>query len=167
MWGQPPSAVRSSAARLALSVPPLAETGGSSTRLDSRGRLSPHDLGLQIPCRARQVADFHKPESNLSPTIHIDSHRCGKRKGVSDAAFARTESCLCTKSGHVPVDGVHLIENTSGYRPQFLIDGKNRRSTTRSFFDSFLSFSGWCGVRGSSGVTFLIARLGKRVSEGL
>jgi len=28
-------------------------------------------------------------------------------------------------------------------------------------------FSGWCGVRGSSGVTFLIERLGRRVSEGL
>ena len=36
-----------------------------------------------------------------------------------------------------------------------------------SFFDTFLSFSGWCGVRGSSEVTFLIERLGRRVSEGL
>jgi hypothetical protein len=27
--------------------------------------------------------------------------------------------------------------------------------------------SGWCGVRGSSGITFLIARLGRRVSKGL
>jgi hypothetical protein len=26
---------------------------------------------------------------------------------------------------------------------------------THSFFDNFLSFSGWCGVRGSSEVTFL------------
>jgi hypothetical protein len=53
---------------------------------------------------------------------------------------------------------------TSAY---FSIDGKNRRSTTGSFFDSFLSFSGWCGVRGSSEVTFLIERLGRRASKGL
>jgi hypothetical protein len=73
----------------------------------------------------------------------------------------------CTKSGHRPVNGLHSIENTCTYKHVFFVDGNNRRSTTRSFFDSFLSFSGWCGVRGSSGVTFPIARLGRRVSKGL
>jgi len=38
---------------------------------------------------------------------------------------------------------------------------------TYSFFDNFLSFSGWCDVRGSSGVTVLIERLEWRVSKGL
>jgi hypothetical protein len=43
---------------------------------------------------------------------------------------------------------------------------------TGSVFDAFGgsesdTFSSWCGVRGSSGVTFLIARSGRRVSEGL
>jgi hypothetical protein len=60
----------------------------------------------------------------------------------------------CTKSGHGAVNGVHSIENTTSYKRAFFVDVKNRRSTTRSFFDSFLSFSGWCGVRGSSEVTF-------------
>ncbi len=74
---------------------------------------------------------------------------------------------LCTISGHRPVNGVHSIENTCTYNHVFFVDWKNRRSTTGSFFDSFLSFSGWCNVRDSSEVTFLIERLRKRASKGL
>jgi hypothetical protein len=73
----------------------------------------------------------------------------------------------CTIFGQGAVHGVHSIENTCSYKCVFSIDEKNRRSTTRSFFDSFLSFSGWCGVRGSSVVTVLIARLGWRARKGL
>jgi hypothetical protein len=73
----------------------------------------------------------------------------------------------CTIFGHRAVHGVHSIEKTCTYNGVFFVDGKNRRSTTRSFFDNFLSFSGWRGVRGSSEVTFLIERLGRRVSKGL
>ena len=65
----------------------------------------------------------------------------------------RNISSICTKSCHWPVHGVHSIENACTYRRVFFVDWKNRRSTTGSFFDSFLSFSGWCGVRGSSRVT--------------
>jgi hypothetical protein len=68
--------------------------------------------------------------------------------------LARTSFRHCTISGHRPVDSVHSIENTCTYKGVFFIDWKNKRSTTRSFFDSFLSFSSWCGVRGSSEVTF-------------
>ena len=59
----------------------------------------------------------------------------------------------CTIFCHRPVDGVHSIEKTCSYKGVIFIDEKNRRSTTGPFFDSFLSFSGWCGVRGSSEVT--------------
>jgi hypothetical protein len=52
------------------------------------------------------------------------------------------------------VDELHSIEKKYSYREVFFIDEKNRRRKTESFFDSFLSFSGWCGVRGSSSVTF-------------
>jgi hypothetical protein len=40
---------------------------------------------------------------------------------------------------------------------------------SHSFFDTFLSFAGWCGVRGSSEVTFRNSakRRGKRASKGL
>jgi hypothetical protein len=48
----------------------------------------------------------------------------------------------------------------------FLIDENNRRSTTRSFFDSFLSFSGWSGVRGSSEVTLYIAQMRREGKQG-
>ena len=77
-------------------------------------------------------------------------HRRGLRKNLSAHG--------CTISGHGAVNGVHSIEKTCTYKRVFFIDGKNRRSTTRSFFDSFLGFSGWCGVRGPSEVTFLTAR---------
>jgi len=89
------------------------------------------------------------------------------RKAASDKAFRKNAWQYCTKSGHRLVDDLHSIEKTSTYNRVFFIDWKNRRSRTGSFFDSFLSFSGWCGVRGSSGVTFLIARLGRRASKGL
>jgi hypothetical protein len=79
----------------------------------------------------------------------------------------KTDSMRCTIFGHPLVDGVHSIEKSDSYRSVFSIDEKNKKSRTRLFFDSFLSFSGWCGVRGSSGVTFLIERSGRRVSKGL
>ena len=84
-----------------------------------------------------------------------------------DAAFQESRCAVCTKSGQRLVDGLHSIENTCTYKRVIFVDEKNRRSTRGSFFDSFLSFSGWCGVRGSSGVTVLIARLGRRVGKGL
>ena len=83
------------------------------------------------------------------------------------AGFEKAGSIHCTIFGHPLVDGVHSIEKSDSYRSVFSIDEKNKKSRTRLFFDIFLSFSGWCGVRGSSGVTFLIERLGRRVSEGL
>ena len=51
------------------------------------------------------------------------------------------------------MDGLHSVENRDSYKRVFSIDEKNRRSRTGSFFDIFLGFSGWCGVRGSSEVT--------------
>ena len=127
----------------------------------------PNIMRIQIPCGARQVRDFHMRHLKFFPDAHIDSCQYRERKPPSDAGSAQSELRVCTKSGHTPVDDVHSIENTCSYRARFFVDGIYRRSTTRSFFDSFLSFAGWCGVRDSSGVTFLIARLGRRVSEGL
>ena len=79
----------------------------------------------------------------------------------------RTYRGGCTKSCHTPVDALHSIENKTRYECSFFIDEKNRKRKTESFFDSFLSFSGWCGVRGSSNITFLAERRRRRVSKGL
>ncbi len=86
---------------------------------------------------------------------------------MSDRGFAKNESTSCTILWQGAVNGVHSIENPCTYKRVFLIDVKNRRSTTRSFFDSFLSFSGWCGVRGSSRVTVEIERFRWRAGKGL
>jgi hypothetical protein len=54
----------------------------------------------------------------------------------------KNDSIHCTIFGHGLVDGLHSIEKSHSYTCVFLIDGKNRRSRTGLFFDSFLSFSG-------------------------
>jgi hypothetical protein len=40
----------------------------------------------------------------------------------------------------------------------FSLTPKIERVKTESFFDSFLSFSGWCGVRGSNDITYVAER---------
>src|SRR5258707_10215325 len=56
---------------------------------------------------------------------------------VGSGVWRRTAFGFCTKTGHRLVDGVHSIENTCTYEDVFLIDEKNRKSRTESFFDSF------------------------------
>ncbi|HKU25922.1 MAG TPA: hypothetical protein VJQ54_10655 [Candidatus Sulfotelmatobacter sp.] len=51
----------------------------------------------------------------------------------------------------------HIVTGAS-----FSLTEKIEGVKTYSFFDSFLSFSGWCGVRGSSEVTFS----DRKVAEG-
>jgi hypothetical protein len=126
----------------------------------------PNIVRIQIPCGAREVRDFHMRHVKFFPDAHIDSCQYRERKPPSDAGSAKSELRVCTNSGHMPVDGVHSIEKTCTYKRVFSIDWKNRRSTTRSFFDSFLSFTGWCGVRGSSGVTFPDRKIGKEGERG-
>ena len=112
-------------------------------------------------------ARYSQNRNDFALQFNIDSYQYRNRNSASSTDPAKNASPLCTKSGHPLVDGLHSIENTCTYKRVFSIDEKNRKRTTGLFFDSFLSFSGWCGVRGSSGVTFLIERLGRRVSEGL
>jgi hypothetical protein len=73
----------------------------------------------------------------------------------------------CTKSGHRPVDAVQLIENKRDKAANFSLTLKLKGVKTESFFDNFLSFSGWCGVRGSSVVTFALRKCRRRASKGL
>jgi hypothetical protein len=97
---------------------------------------------------------FSQAANTVLSGIHLDPYQCAMRNSLSGAGSARNAVQVCTKSGQAPVDGLHSLENAWGYKERFFVDEKDRRSTTRSFFDSFLSFSGWCGVRGSSEVTF-------------
>jgi hypothetical protein len=59
---------------------------------------------------------------------------------------------------HRAVDGVHSIDFAGDKRTCFLLTLKMKGVKTNSFFDSFLSFSGWRSVRGSSEVTLCIAK---------
>jgi hypothetical protein len=115
-------------------------------------------LGQRTCCAnarlAREVRDFHSSVTILSFARKIDFPRSMLRKAAPGAESTRTLSQVCTISGHGAVNGVHSTENMCTYKRVFSVDEKNRRSKTTLFFDSFLSFSGWCGVRGSSEVTF-------------
>jgi hypothetical protein len=83
----------------------------------------------------------------------------GNRENQHPACLLREiVSSTCTKSGHPPVDALHSIENKSDKVAQFSLTPEIEGVQTESFFDSFLSFSGWCGVRGSSSVTLNIAK---------
>jgi hypothetical protein len=56
---------------------------------------------------------------------------------------------------------VHSIEIPTLTNRYFSLTAKFKGVKTYSFFDNFLSFSGWCGVRGSSEVTFLNRKVGE------
>jgi hypothetical protein len=134
--------------------------------MDSRGRLSPHRYDGKTVAGRGKFGIFTAQKSNPSSS-RCDTYPSSAPNSASGAGFAQNAWSNCTKSGHPPVNALHSIENTGGYEAPFFVDWIYRRSTTGSFFDSFLSFAGWCGVRGSSGVTFPIARWGKRASKGL
>jgi len=118
------------------------------------------------PDGASEVRDFHRlagrrefsAGKNLKPGLRGNPRQT--------RLSAETASGGCTNFGHALVDDVHSIENTHTYNLRFFVDSKNRRSTTRSFFDSFLSFSSWCGVRGSSEVTFSDRKVEKEGKQG-
>jgi len=91
----------------------------------------------------------------LQPRSTPSRHRQNPRPAclLRDIAFP-----ACTKSGHPPVDALHSIENKADKGARLLLTEKSERVQKESFFDSFLSFSGWCGVRGSSYVTLSTAK---------
>ena len=135
-------------------------------------------VGVGGPCIC-SVGAFMKPLSDagiagFSQSMHEDRRSwmryfqlTSQRKPRRKRVLGETGCGGCTVLRQGAVNGVQSIENAGSYRGVFFVDGKNRRSTTRSFFDSFLSFSSWCGVRGSSRVTVLTERLRWRASEGL
>src|SRR4030095_2353624 len=68
----------------------------------------------------------------------------------------------CTKSWHRLVNGLHSIDAAADKCAVFCLTVKIEGVKTHSFFDTFPSFSGWCGVRGSS----VIALTNCKVSKG-
>jgi hypothetical protein len=77
---------------------------------------------------------------------------------AGSAPCASSLEVPCTNTGHLPVDRLHLIEKKQDKATNFSLTLKIEGVKRESFFDNFLSFSGWCGVRGSSAVTFSIAK---------
>jgi hypothetical protein len=65
------------------------------------------------------------------------------------------------------VDGLHSIENKTDKATHFRLTAKLESVQRESFFDSFLGFSGWCGVRGSSDVTLNVEKRSGKASKGL
>ena len=168
MWGQPPSAVRRAKPDCSLvtvrtaGLRPVGQPRAAVPTQDKVKSKSREDAVKPLPDTGSPR--FSQAVNNLRSQVSVQGR---ERKCAWGGEFSGSCASACTKSGHLPVDGLHSIENTCTYIPVFFIDEKYRRSRTGSFFDSFLSFSGWCGVRGSSRVTVLIARLERRASKGL
>jgi hypothetical protein len=94
--------------------------------------------------------DFHNRQRPAWLTLELKTYP-RKRQTPRPSRLGPKSVCAPAQNPvHAPVDRLHLIENTSTYNPRFSIDEKFRKRRTRLFFDSFSSFSGWCGVRGSS-----------------
>src|SRR5260370_27009769 len=99
------------------------------------------------PRPIQQISTAAERRRELSSPSHFSAQR---RKPASRLSSARNGFSSCTKSGHPPVDDLHSIENKSDRSAIFLLTPKLERVQKESFFDSFKSFSSWCGVRGSS-----------------
>jgi hypothetical protein len=59
---------------------------------------------------------------------------------------------------HGAVEGVQSIDFAADTGTVSFLTLELKGVKTNSFFDSFRSFPGWCGVRGSSEVTLCIAK---------
>jgi hypothetical protein len=86
-----------------------------------------------------------------------------ERTRAKGSQFAETGMPGCTKIRHCPVNGLHSVDSAADTDGCFSLTLKLRSVQRQSFFDNVPSFAGWCGVRGSSLVTFLLQ--GKKEGE--
>ncbi len=70
----------------------------------------------------------------------------------------------CTKNRHGLVNELHSVDSRGDKDAQFSLTIKIESVKTTSFFDTFPSFSGWCGVRGSSEITLKHCKMSERRS---
>jgi hypothetical protein len=90
--------------------------------------------------------------------IRIKGLRCGtnprRLRGVGRRA--KSASCDCTKTWQEAVYGLQSTDFKGDRSVQFSLTAKIEGVKPYSFFGTFCSFADWCGVRGSSKVTFLL-----------
>jgi hypothetical protein len=134
---------------------------------NTRSCLSFAVMRFRDPLRSRRSAAFSQPPTLPFCIGTVSSSLNSPQISLRFTGIEKTVSLDCTNSGHAAVDGLHSIEKTILTNPCFPLTPKIEGVKTQSFFDSFLGFSGWCNVRGSSKVTFLTARSGRRASKGL
>jgi len=108
------------------------------SREESKETLLAHYSKFSNPLSEAGSLRFSQRVRTFPVECETSLHSQILRKPASGAASARNAFGDCTISGQGAVHGVHSIENTCTYKRVFSIDWKNRRSTRRSFFDSFL-----------------------------
>ena len=84
-----------------------------------------------------------------------------------DAGLRESVGGAAQNSVHRVVNRLHLPADKGDTVVHFSLTIKIEGVKTESFFDNFLSFPGWCGVRGSSRVALRIARCKEKAGEGL
>ena len=134
----------------------LTSTRGFARRHVSHRRASRFPLSVAVSRIALLDAVFarYSQLSHGRASISSLSASCRASRNPRPTCLLRAMAfSTCTKFGHPPVDGLHSIENTALVGAHFSLTKIMKSVKQKSFFDSFLSFSGWCGVRGSSSVT--------------
>src|SRR5215468_4530340 len=76
-------------------------------------------------------------------------------------AQSKSMGADCTKIRQRLVNGLHSIDSARDINACFCLTVKIEGVKTHSFFDTFPSFSGWCGVRGSSKIAFTNCKVSK------
>jgi hypothetical protein len=92
------------------------------------------------PLLAAECRGFSHLGDNFSSAVPHRSRQFGLRENVIAADLEKNWPDRCTKSGHMAVNELHSIENATTYKSRIFVDEKNRKSRTKSFFDSFSVF---------------------------
>jgi hypothetical protein len=110
--------------------------------------------------------DFHSWQNRFLAGLRPSSPTRNVERRGTRGEYAESDVLSCTIIGHSPVDGMQSTDSKGDKSVQISLTVKIEGVKRHSFFDTFPSFAGWCGVRGSSEVTFgsKDSREGKRGS---
>ncbi len=139
-----------SAVRYNIAIAPLVFTSANGGEGALGTEVPLPKLGISVEFRH----DFHRRGDLLSARF---ARACGREDTEARGKWgesARSEARRCTILGHRLVDAVQVDDSKRDKNQRFSLTLKIEGVKRHSFFDTFPSFAGWCGVRGSSKVTF-------------
>jgi len=127
---------------------------GTSRRRDCVGGFFRQNA--RLPAKTASDNDSAGFSTQVARTTKFGTRR-GSRFSCETAPPERVlragHRAACTKSGHAFVEPPHSAAFKEVTNRRFSLTLKTEGVKRQSFFDTFWSLSGWCGVRGSSEAT--------------